>query len=120
MCCHAGIKFIPLRTPGGELIPGSGLFVKIKKKEATEPASETAQPTSSRQSSNRMKRQEAIEVINDEGTTEKDDTVNSSLQNDGSQEIAQRRFTIPALLDTCPVLRDKVTIVAEVHENTDL
>lgn len=27
---YAGIKFIPLRTPGGELIPGSGLFVKIK------------------------------------------------------------------------------------------
>ena len=27
----AGIKFIPLRTPGGELIPGSGLFVQIKK-----------------------------------------------------------------------------------------
>ena len=26
-----GIKFIPLRTPGGELIPGSGLFVQIKK-----------------------------------------------------------------------------------------
>ena len=28
---HTGIKFIPLRTPGGELIPGSGLFVRIKK-----------------------------------------------------------------------------------------
>ena len=27
-----GIKFIPLRTPGGELIPESGLFVQIKKK----------------------------------------------------------------------------------------
>lgn len=30
-CIYVGIKFIPLRTPGGELIPGSGLFVKIKK-----------------------------------------------------------------------------------------
>ena len=28
---HSGIKFIPLRTPGGELILESGLFVKIKK-----------------------------------------------------------------------------------------
>jgi hypothetical protein len=28
---YVGIKFIPLRTPGGELIPGSGLFVQIKK-----------------------------------------------------------------------------------------
>ena len=31
MLLCAGIKFIPLRTPGGELIPGSGLFVQIKK-----------------------------------------------------------------------------------------
>ena len=30
--CLVGMKFIPLRTPGGELIPGSGLFVRIKKK----------------------------------------------------------------------------------------
>ena len=37
---NAGIKFIPLRTPGGELIPGSGLFVKIKKKEIKESATE--------------------------------------------------------------------------------
>ena len=28
---YAGIKFVPLRIPGGELIPGSGLFVKVKK-----------------------------------------------------------------------------------------
>ena len=30
---YPGIKFIPLRTSGGELIPESGLFVRIKKKE---------------------------------------------------------------------------------------
>lgn len=30
---HPGIKFIPLRTSGGELIPDSGLFVRIKKTE---------------------------------------------------------------------------------------
>ena len=29
----AGIKYIPLRTPGGELIPESGLFLRIKKEE---------------------------------------------------------------------------------------
>ena len=28
---YSGIKFIPLRTPGGELILESGLFVQIKK-----------------------------------------------------------------------------------------
>ncbi len=31
----AGLKFIPLRTPGGELILESGLFVQIKKISAT-------------------------------------------------------------------------------------
>ena len=31
-----GIKFVPLRTNGGELIPESGLFVKIKKVEGEE------------------------------------------------------------------------------------
>ena len=30
--CSLGIKFIPLRTPGGELILESGLFVQIKKR----------------------------------------------------------------------------------------
>lgn len=28
-----GIKFVPLRTNGGELIPESGLFVRVKKHE---------------------------------------------------------------------------------------
>ena len=32
-CMPPGIKFIPLRTPGGESIPESGLFVRIKKVE---------------------------------------------------------------------------------------
>ena len=32
----AGIKFIPLRTTGGELIPESGLFVRINKEEVEE------------------------------------------------------------------------------------
>ena len=31
-----GIKFIPLRTNGGEIIPESGLFVRIKKVEGDE------------------------------------------------------------------------------------
>lgn len=31
-----GIKFVPLRTNGGELIPESGLFVRIKKVEGDE------------------------------------------------------------------------------------
>ena len=28
---NAGLKYIPLRTPGGELIHQSGLFVRIRK-----------------------------------------------------------------------------------------
>lgn len=51
---HLGIKFITLRTPGGEIIPGSGLFVKIKKvehsttfSESTEKSSDNPEATSS-------------------------------------------------------------------------
>ena len=33
---HVGIKFIPMRTSGGELIPESGVFVKISKVEVEE------------------------------------------------------------------------------------
>ena len=29
-----GIKYVPLRTPGGELIPESGLFLRIKKEDS--------------------------------------------------------------------------------------
>ena len=32
---YSGIKFIPLKTPGGELILESGLFVRIKKTSTT-------------------------------------------------------------------------------------
>ena len=32
-----GIKFVPLRTNGGELIPESGLFVRIKKTKGVDP-----------------------------------------------------------------------------------
>ncbi len=32
---YTGIKFVPLRTSGGELIPEAGLFVRIKKTEGS-------------------------------------------------------------------------------------
>lgn len=32
-CLLLGIKFVPLRTTGGELIPESGLFLRIVKEE---------------------------------------------------------------------------------------
>ena len=37
-----GVKFIPLRTSGGELIQGSGLFVKISKETSMSAASISA------------------------------------------------------------------------------
>ena len=53
-----GIKFIPLRTPGGELIPGSGLFVKIKKAAA---AVESESDMSGRSLRGKMSRQNALD-----------------------------------------------------------
>ncbi len=50
-----GIKFIPLRTTGGELIPESGLFVRINKEEA-----EDVQPSSLRMRSANLRRQEEL------------------------------------------------------------
>lgn len=50
-----GIKFIPLRTTGGELIPESGLFVHINKE-----AAEDVQPSSLRMHSANLRRQEEL------------------------------------------------------------
>ena len=50
-----GIKFIPLRTTGGELIPESGLFVRINKE-----AAEDVQPRSLRMRSANLRRQEEL------------------------------------------------------------
>ena len=68
-----GIKFIPLRTPGGELIPGSGLFVQIKKTAAaTTTGAQAEQPEASNRKAaedvlsksqdRRISRQEAIDT----------------------------------------------------------
>ena len=51
-----GIKFIPLRTTGGELIPESGLFVRINKE-----AAEDVQPSSLRMRSANLRRQEELD-----------------------------------------------------------
>ena len=137
---NVGIKFIPLRTPGGELIPGSGLFVQIKKTVAftgsTEPeaSNREAVEVSSKPQVRRISRQEAID--NEHGTirnaskkqNEDDDKVESSgvggkFDNEDPTASYKRRFTSPASLESNPgdpfkeYDSSKLTVVAEVHEN---
>ncbi len=138
---NIGIKFIPLRTPGGELIPGSGLFVQIKKTAgATEPETSrnAAEDTLSKSQVRRISRQEAIDTergtIRDitkvavkygERNEENDESDEREEKFDGEDPTAsyKRRFTSPATLESSPGnvnSRSKLIVVAEVHENTAL
>ena len=125
-----GIKFIPLRTPGGELIPGSGLFVKIKKTAAatttgarTEQSEvndrKAAEDALSESQGRRISRQEAFDI--ERGTIR--DTTKVAMKygaerkeawNDNADEREEkfdsedptasykRRFTSPAVLESSP------------------
>ena len=75
-------------------------------------------------SQKRMKRQEAIDSSDHDGGGRgaiEHDAVDTSMKNDAPQHIPQRRFTVPAALDTCQ-LQDNLTLTvsvdADVHENT--
>ena len=46
-CTCAGIRYVPLRTPGGTLIPESGIFVRITKRGGAYPESPVPHPQSS-------------------------------------------------------------------------
>lgn len=114
---HAGMKFIPLRTPGGELIPGSGLFVKIRKAdavsgcttdlEADEHGGTTERP---RLFPLQLYRQVFdIEIGNSTKATAKEEAENDEAEgesreskrriDEGFQHASYRRFTSPATLD---------------------
>jgi hypothetical protein len=145
---NIGIKFIPLRTPGGELIPGSGLFVQIKKTAgATEPETSSRnaadlEDTLSKSQGRRISRQQAIDTergtIRDitkvavkygERNEENDESDEREEKFDSEDPTAsyKRRFTSPASLESSPGdpfkeydSRSKLIVVAEVHENTAL
>lgn len=122
----SGIKFIPLRTPGGEHIPGSGLFVKIKKNISTNVKDECGNLT---KKTLKTPRQEALD--NDTTSAFRDETVasleesNSNLQEVNSPDVSplaasNRRFTSPAILEDCNKPLDaasKLTVIAQVHKN---
>ena len=142
----AGIKFIPLRTPGGELIPGSGLFVQIKKTAAATPGSteseardrEAVEDIPSKSQVRRISRQEAIDI--ERGTIrdvakvalkhgERNEERDKAESDEREEPTAsyKRRFTSPASLESSPGdpfkeydTSSKLTVVAEVHENTAL
>lgn len=141
------MKFIPLRTPGGELVPGSGLFVKIRKKaldtnETNEDsrAHETSLPFAHQlrrnfvssdiegrftDDSNDDTREEGISQdqssIND--TTESfndEDSKSGGGLDDQEMSYRPRRFSSPALLGYSGFLfkeTQQLTAIAEVHED---
>ena len=125
-----GIKFIPLRTPGGELIPGSGLFVQIKK---------TATATIPEMSGRRVKnvchisRQEAIDLEDgDDHTILKDQEReisysggrrNEKERDQKGQQLnsqAEGSFTMMSAADSSFISNPQRTVVAcaEVYSDT--
>ena len=122
-----GIKFIPLRTPGGELIPGSGLFVKIKK---------TAATTSTTEMSGRrgkISRQDALDHNNgDDYTKEERESCAAERRTDVESLREQRRQkliivnsqAVESSLSTSTVdpslntSNPQQTVTVEVHRDT--
>ena len=84
-CMTAGIKFIPLRTPGGELIPGSGLFVQIKK---TAVATNTADMSGGR---GKMNRQDAIDLQDDDDHAKEEKEKCANETRTDAERDSQRR-----------------------------
>ena len=145
-CMSVGIKFIPLRTPGGELIPGSGLFVKTKKAAAATGSTESeasdkeaAAEVKSKPHIHQIRRQEAIEHgtirdvakvgvkyggRNEEGDKAERDDNEDKFNSEDPIASYERRFTSPASLESSPgdLFKEydssKLTVVAEVHEST--
>ena len=131
-----GMKFIPLRTPGGELVPGSGLFVRIKKTATPQAGStelearnrEAVESVPSKSQVRRISRQEAIDIergtIRDVAKVEESDKAESGEKEEPTASY-KRRFTSPASLESSPGdpfkeydASSKLTVVVEVHENT--
>ena len=86
----AGIKFIPLRTPGGELIPGSGLFMQIKK---TAVATNTADMSSGR---GKINRQDAIDLqdVGDHAKEEREKCAGERPRTDSVERDQKRQQLI--------------------------
>ena len=117
---YPGIKFIPLRTSGGELIPESGLFVRIKKKEER-----------IGRSSFRLKRQDSVEededgfvVLDNIDVTESISPSLMSRRQNGKQQLvsssaqSSRPMSSPSILtsfDKDEPNVEKLQVIAEVH-----
>ena len=142
----AGMKFIPLRTPGGELIPGSGLFVKIKKKAIG--TDETSDDSRAHEtlfpSVHQLRRQvpsdleksftdDSKDDTREEGISQDESSINDTMEsfndedsNNGGdldgQDMSCRshRFSYPTLLGYSGFLSketQQLTVIAEVHED---
>lgn len=123
-----GIKFIPLRTPGGEIIPGSGLFVKIKKTVAAEPS---AREDTKKTSLDEQVGDEEIAVADIEHRsyyTDEDtilsceDSFESETKREEQLRPTRRRYSTPAsLMYTSGHSKGcmHLNIIAEVNEDAE-
>lgn len=82
-----GIKFVPLRTNGGEVIPESGLFVRIKRVEDNEESGEAEEPPSGAADG-------VLDIILEDDVDESPHTCDRHL----SEPTYPRRVSIPAQL----------------------
>ena len=130
----AGIKFIPLRTPGGELIPGSGLFVQIKKMvlSVPEPKRDIRETTQDQQICGK---EIAVVDIEDKSYCTDEDTAltedsfeleadaNYCERNGQQLRPTRRRFSTPASLTYATNSHFKgsvqLNIIAEVNDDTE-
>ena len=109
---YSGIKFIPMRTPGGELIPGSGLFVRIKKAAATSSdfSLEDGNTDAAKTEEESKKNNEVESGDNEEVKVD-----------DKGQKVSQiRRFSSPARFEclTDVSTSTQLTVIAEMCADT--
>ena len=114
-----GMKFIPLRTPGGELIPGSGLFVKVMKvlaRSTVKQAENSVADYEKETPSHKLNRETPIFIIESNNETKDDENYKDDADTErietshkrGGQEVVdgglentsdtQQRLSCPALL----------------------
>ena len=133
MC--AGLKFIPLRTPGGELIPGSGLFVKIKKATAATTEETPRESGEAKETPplhmRKISRQDTIDLDGEDAEETKDDTLEDEREEESETEGGEddsesrpdilRRFSSPASIECTTGLffqdGSELTTIAEVYED---
>ena len=88
-----GMKFIPLRTPGGELIPGSGLFIKVMKVLARSTVKQAGNSVADHEQeppSHKLNRETPIFIIESNNETIDDENYKDDADTEGI-DLSQKR-----------------------------